>query len=76
MWILVVLLSGAICQAVVVDPNAKTEYKVVRIETLVENVGGMPALCRAGSGELLFGYATLLGAGADGRRYKTHTKCR
>jgi hypothetical protein len=55
--ILLVLLSAVICRAVVVDPNAKTEYKVVRIETLVENVGcWWPSLCRAANGDLLFGY--------------------
>lgn len=57
LWILIVLLSWAICQAVVVDPEARTEYKVVRIGTLVENVGcWWPSLCRAGNGDLLFGY--------------------
>lgn len=58
LWVLTVLLSGAICRGVVVEPEARTEYEVVRNEVFLENAGGMPALCRAGNGELLFAHAT------------------
>lgn len=52
------LIFGMDACAVEVDPQQKTEYVQVESRILVENAGGMPSLCRAGNGQLLFAYAT------------------
>ena len=49
---------SAMCTNPPIARGASPFYRVVRTEVLVENAGGMPALCRAANGDLLFAYAT------------------
>lgn len=54
--LLILLISSA--AAVVVDFAAPIQYQVVDARLFLENAGGMPALCRAKNGDLLFTFAT------------------
>jgi hypothetical protein len=56
--LLTLLLLTTIAAAGVIDPAAQTEYRVAESRMFLENAGGMPALCRAGNGDLLFAWAT------------------
>ena len=44
---------------VVIDPQSRNEYKVIRTVTVVDDPGGSPALCRAANGELLLAHSTV-----------------
>ncbi len=56
---LTLLLAATVCLAVVVDPQADTQYRVTEVRTLLKNGSGCPALCRAANGDLLFAYSTV-----------------
>lgn len=51
------LLVTAVNPGVVPDPQQKTAFRQVHSQVLVEHAGGMPALCRADNGDLLFAHA-------------------
>ena len=66
------LLSTSLCLGVVVDPAASTEYAVVRSQVVVDDSGGIPALCRAANGELLLAHGTVWETVPPGGRVKLY----
>lgn len=58
--LIALLVAFTSCSSAVdVNTKAETLYKVVSSRILIENPGGMPAMCRAANGDLLLAYATM-----------------